>query len=74
MCGFSGNVDTFLDPLRYSVGALNAGRIERADRAKVLVSILCKDVSGFFGKWILMRGFAGVSKLQLQWSSKLTER
>ena len=40
ICGFSGNVETCRVPLRRSVGATNAGRIERADRANVVDSIM----------------------------------
>ena len=40
MCGFSGNVETFRDPLRYKVGVMITGRIERADRANVPASIV----------------------------------
>lgn len=40
MCGFSGSVETFRDPFRHSVGALIVGRIERADLANALVSIV----------------------------------
>lgn len=40
MCGLSGSVEIFLEPRKNSVGAPKPGRMLRAARANVLVSIL----------------------------------
>jgi len=69
MCGFSGNVETFRDPLRYSVGALLVGRIERVARASVLVSI----VLTMQGSCIEMRSSDVVFKVELRHSVRLSE-
>lgn len=54
--GFSGNVEMGREPRRYSVRALEMGRVQRAERANVLdnmlnMTVICKS-NGLLLTWL----------------------